>query len=187
MQHLRLQVLNGEAITGYLTLSVTIKDGTTAAPEVMGNINKGFETLCPRLQVQPLDLSFNPLQDTIQEGAKLGVYVADPNGSAWPKLSSEQARANRSGLSNEQASVNAKGKLSWEQASARSKVGLEERVNKKAKHGNRVICQDCGAKVALAPGRKLSSYRHGRGKTGELHRSCVLNLAALTRMEVVKL
>ena len=211
MQHLRLQALNREASMGYLTLSVTIQDGTTPAAEVMGNINKAFKTAQPRHPVSAYDLSFGHLEDIIQKGAELGVYV-EPNGySTWPKLSSEQARenrrgmsseqarangkglsseqarANRSGLSNEQASVNAKGKLSWEQASARSKVGLEERVNKKAKHGNRVICQDCGAKVALAPGRKLSSYRHGRGKTGELHRSCVLNLAALTRMEVVKL
>ena len=171
MQHLRLQVLNGEAITGYLTLSVTIKDGTTAAPEVMGNINKGFETLCPRLQVQPLDLSFNHLQDTIQEGAKLGVYVADPNGSAWPKLSSEQARAN-----------------ALAKTYAASRDGREAHQNKLAKHGNRVICPDCGDLVALKPGTSIKSHRHGRNaKTGELNSACVKRLTELSRMAAVKL
>ena len=171
MQHLRLQVLNGEAITGYLTLSVTIKDGTTAAPEVMGNINKGFETLCPRLQVQPLDLSFNHLRDTIQEGAKLGVYVANPNGSAWPKLSSEQARANV---------------LARTYAAGRG--GREAAQNTKAKHGNRVICRDCGDLVALKPGTSIKKHRHGRNvKTGELNAACVKRLAELARMAAVKL
>jgi len=185
MQHLRLQVLNGEAITGYLTLSVTIKDGTTAAPEVMGNINKGFETLCPRLQVQPLDLSFNHLRDTIQEGAKLGVYVANPNGSAWPKLSSEQARANGKGLglSSEQARANA---LARTYAAGRG--GREAAQNTKAKHGNRVICRDCGDLVALKPGTSIKKHRHGRNvKTGELNAACVKRLAELARMAAVKL
>ena len=183
MQHLRLQVLNGEAITGYLTLSVTIKDGTTAAPEVMGNINKGFETLCPRLQVQPLDLSFEHLQDTIQKGVELGVYVADPNGSAWPKLSSEQARANRKGLSSEQDRANA---LARTYAAGRG--GREAAQNTKAKHGNRVICRDCGDLVALKPGTSIKKHRHGRNvKTGELNASCVKRLAELARMAAVKL
>ena len=177
MQHLHLQVLNHEAITGYLTLSVTIEDGTAAPAEVMGNINQGFETLRPRLLVQPLDLSFNHLQDTIQNGVKLGVYVAAYKDSAWPKISSEQASANSSF-----------GKMSWEQASTLSRGGTEARVNKNAKHGNRVICQDCGAKVALTPGRKLARTGHGRRElTGELRPRCVSTLAWLARKEVVKL
>ena len=183
MQHLRLQVLNGEAITGYLTLSVTIKDGTTAAPEVMGNINKGFETLPPRLLVRALDLSFEHLQDIIQKGAELGVYVESSKASAYPKLSSEQARANGKKLSSEQARANALART-YEATYA----GREAHQNKKAKHGNRVICPDCGDLVALKPGTSIKSHRHGRNaKTGELNRACVKRLAELSRMAAVKL
>ena len=171
MQHLRLQVLNGEAITGYLTLSVTIKDGTTVPTEVMGNINKAFKTVQPRLPVSAYDLSFGHLKDTIQEGVELGVYVEPDFYSTWPKLSSEQARENA--LARTYAALYA---------------GRETHQNKKAKHGNRVICPDCGDVVALKPGGSIKQHRHGRNaKTGELNRACVKRLAELSRMAAVKL
>jgi len=185
MQHLRLQVLNREAITGYLTLSVTIKDGTTVATEVMGNINKGFETLPPRLLVRALDLGVEHLQDIIQKGVELGVYVESSKASAYPKLSSEQARANGKGLglSSEQARANA---LARTYAAGRG--GREAAQNTKAKHGNRVICRDCGDLVALKPGTSIKSHRHGRNaKTGELNSACVKRLTELSRMAAVKL
>ena len=173
MQHLRLQVLNREANTGYLTLSVTIKDGTTAAAEVVGNINKAFETLPPRLLVRALDLSFEHLQDIIQKGAELGVYVESSKASAYPKLSSEQARANR-----------LMRQMTYKASHDAGKAARE----KLAKHGNRVICPECGDMVALAPGASIKQHRHGRnGKTGELNSSCVKYLAELARTEVVKL
>jgi hypothetical protein len=187
MQHLRLQVLNREANTGYLTLSVTIKDGTTAAAEVMGNINKGFETLPPRLLVRALDLSFEHLQDIIQKGAELGVYVESSKASAYPKLSSEQARANSLGhtLSSEQARANRLMRQMTYKASHDAGKAAREKL---AKHGNRVICPECGDMVALAPGASIKQHRHGRnGKTGELNSSCVKYLAELARTEVVKL
>lgn len=171
MQHLRLQVLNREASMGYLTLSVTIKDGTTAPAEVMGNINKAFKTVQPRLPVSAYDLSFGHLKDTIQKGVEHGVYVELDRYSTWPKLSSEQARAN---------------------AAARTYVGSyagrEAHQNSKAKHGNRVICRDCGDLVAVKPGNSIKQHRHGRNaKTGELNSACVKRLTELARMAAVKL
>ena len=183
MQHLRLQALNREASMGYLTLSVTIKDGTTAAAEVTGNINKAFKTVQPRLPVGAYDLSFGHLKDTIQKGVERGVYVELARYSTWPKLSSEQARANGKGLSSEQARANA---LARTYAAGRG--GREAAQNTKAKHGNRVICPDCGDLVALKPGTSIKSHRHGRNaKTGELNASCVKRLAELARMAAVKL
>ena len=183
MQHLRLQALNREASMGYLTLSVTIQDGTTPAAEVMGNINKAFKTAQPRHPVSAYDLSFGHLEDIIQKGVELSVYV-EPNGySTWPKLSSEQARENRRGMSSEQARANALGRTY-----AASYAGREAHQNKKAKHGNRVICPDCGDLVALKPGGSIKQHRHGRNaKTGELNRACVKRLVELVRMAAVKL
>ena len=165
-----LQVLDLKAKEAYTTLSVTFQSNKLLV--MLANTNKAFDQLEPRTGMPPLNLQVEHVMDVISRGAESGVYLDNPNGSSYPKLTSDQARANAAG--------------------SNGQTPMEIRENYqlgKVKHSSPPTeCKTCGALVLVAPNRRLSSYRHGlrtkttqTGKKGEPLEGCKTYMAMIKK------